>query len=186
MKKIYTRSGDKGETGLLFGGRVPKNDLRLVACGLVDEANSALGLARAMTKEHSLQKVILEIQRTLFVVGAELATTSKFRTQLEDTFEVVDADMTKWAETTMDRLAEQIDLPGAFIIPGATVSGAAIDLARATLRRAEREVVTLNQENLLDNAELLRYMNRVSDLLFILARYQERCLPPEILTGVRK
>ena len=179
MKKIYTRSGDEGETGLLFGGRVPKNDLRLVACGLVDEANSALGLARAMTKEHSLQKVILEIQRTLFVVGAELATTRKFRTQLEDTFEVVDADMTKWAEATMDRLAEQIDLPGAFIIPGATMSG-------ATLRRAEREVVTLHQENLLDNSELLRYMNRVSDLLFILARYQERCLPPEILTGVRK
>ena len=186
VKKIYTRRGDSGETGLLLGGRVAKTDPRVAACGVIDEANSALGLARSLTTNLRMKELTLELQRQLFIVGAEIATPAEHRGRLEEMFETVTAKMTARLEATMDELGKEVELPPAFIIPGASAASGAMDVARAVLRRAERESVALDQAGLLENAEVLRYLNRLADLLFVLARYEDRHLPPEVLTGVRK
>ncbi len=181
--RIYTRRGDTGETGLLYGGRVSKTDPRCEAYGTTDEAVSALGLARALAQDPRVRRVVKQVQRELFTVGAELATDPPERPKLEKHFGVVTPEMTGRLETLMDELGAQMELPRAFIIPGASAASAALDVARTTLRRAERRTVALQEQGLLDNPEVLRYLNRLADLLFVLARYEDRHLPFERLTG---
>jgi cob(I)alamin adenosyltransferase len=185
MKPIYTKRGDEGETGLLYGGRVSKADPRVSAYGACDEAVSAMGLARAMCRDAWVKDRLMELQREMFIVGAELATDVGSRPLLEKHFQVVRPEMTSRLEGLIDEIAAQIELPRSFIVPGASAGSGALDVARSMLRRAEREVVALKGAGHLGNAEILRYLNRLADLLFMLARFEDRAMPFEALTGER-
>lgn len=172
-KSIVTKTGDSGETGLLYGGRVPKTDPRTEAYGAIDEAISCLGLARALVTDRERHAIILRLQSELFTVGAELATDAAEYGKLQEHFMVVTAEFTTRVEKEISELERRFPLPDAFVIPGGTSPAAALDVARTVVRRAERRVVGLQQAGLLQNAELLRYVNRLSDLLFMLARAEE-------------
>jgi cob(I)alamin adenosyltransferase len=182
--KVYTKYGDEGETGLLYGGRVSKSDPRTEAYGIVDEAVSVIGLGRAHSEDERVCEVALKLQRELFTVGAELATdVSKFDTFTKH-FTPVTAAMIEDLEKTIDDLDDSVQLPPAFIIPGASPASAAFDVARSTLRTAERRVVGLREKGQMrETSEVLRYLNRAADLLFMLARYQDRDLSADLLTG---
>jgi cob(I)alamin adenosyltransferase len=172
---IVTRGGDSGETSLLYGGRVPKDDLHTEAYGALDEAISALGLARASVAadDPAFAERVLALQRELFTVGAELATGKGERHLLEKHFAVVTPAMADALETEVHALEAQVPLPQAFVIPGGSVAGAAVDMARTFVRRAERRAVALQRAGELENPEVVRYLNRCSDLLFMLARQAE-------------
>jgi cob(I)alamin adenosyltransferase len=159
---------------LLYGGRVAKDDLHTEAYGSLDEAISALGLARSLTDSADRAARILELQRELFVVGAELATGPGHRADLERHFNVVTPAMADELEREIHDLEARVPLPGGFVIPGGTPVGAAIDLARTLVRRAERRTVSLQRAGGVENPEVLRYLNRCSDLLFMLAREAEQ------------
>ncbi len=173
---IVTRGGDSGETSLLYGGRVPKDDLHTEAYGALDEAISALGLARASVApgDVAFADRILALQRELFTVGAELATGRGERHLLEKHFAVVTPAMVDALEREVHDLESRVPLPKAFVIPGGTVTAAAVDMARTFVRRAERRAVALQRAGELENTEVLRYLNRCSDLLFMLARQAEQ------------
>jgi len=173
---IVTRGGDSGETSLLYGGRVPKDDLHTEAYGALDEAISALGLARATlaASDADFAARILALQRELFTAGAELATGRGERHLLEKHFAVVSAAMVDALEAEVHDLESRVPLPKAFVIPGGTVAAAALDMARTFVRRAERRAVALRRAGELENAEVVRYLNRCSDLLFMLARKAEQ------------
>ncbi len=179
--KVYTQRGDAGETELLYGGRVSKTDPRCEAYGTTDEAVSALGLARALSQDPRVREVVEQLQRELFTVGAELATDAAEYSKLQQHFSVVTPQMTTQLEETIDALSEQVQLPRAFIVPGASSASGALDLARSVLRRAERRTVALQEQGLLLNQEVLRYLNRAADLVFMLARYEDRHRPVERL-----
>jgi cob(I)alamin adenosyltransferase len=172
-KSIVTKTGDGGETGLLYGGRVSKTDPRTEAYGAVDEAISALGVARALIKDRGRHAIVLRVQSELFTVGAELATDAAEYGKLQQHFLVVMPEATSRLEAEIDDLERRVPLPNAFVIPGGTTAAAALDVARAVLRRAERRIVGLQQTGQLRNPEVLRYANRLSDLLFMLARAEE-------------
>jgi cob(I)alamin adenosyltransferase len=172
MPRIYTKTGDDGTTGLLYGGRIPKDDLATEAYGTTDEAVAAMGLARSLTGDPSMAEEILTMQRELFVVGADLATNPEERDKLSPGVSLVTADMTERLEDRIDTLVAERPLPDVFVVPGATPSSAALDLARATVRRAERAVVALERAERAVNPEVRRYLNRLSDLLFVLARWE--------------
>ena len=185
MAQLYTRTGDEGETGLLYGGRVSKADPRVEAYGTVDEAIAALGLARALTEERRVKELLLHLQRELFTVAAELATVPDQYETFQRHFKPITPEFTSRLEESIEELKAAAELPRAFIIPGASGASAALDLARTVLRRAERHTVALKTAGLLANQETLRYLNRMGDLLFILARYQDRGQPLELVTGGR-
>jgi cob(I)alamin adenosyltransferase len=172
--KIYTRKGDDGTTGLWYGGRVPKSGGRPEAYGAVDEAASALGLCRAASGgDPELAGDILRIQNELFVAGAELATAPEAAERLEPGVSKVTADMVDRLEADIDRYMERVDLPPKFVIPGGTELSARLDLARSAVRRAERRVVDLKACGDLADDTVLRYLNRVSDALYAMARYAD-------------
>ena len=173
MPKIYTKKGDDGSTGLLYGGRVAKDDLRTQVYGALDETVSALGVARAGGLVPRVQEIVVRLQREMFVAGAELATSEDNRSKLEVGISKVDASMTQQAESDIDALLEEHPLRPEFVLPGETLGAAGIDLARSTVRRAERQAVALQRAGGVPDPEVLRYLNRVSDLLFALARYEE-------------
>ena len=181
--RIYTRTGDTGETRLLFGGRVSKTDPRCEAYGDTDLAVSAMGLARALSQDPRVKEILLRVQREMFTVGAELATDAARYQNLVDNFAVVTPEMVPSLERLIDELDAQMELPNAFIVPGASPASGALDLARSALRAGERRVVALQEQGLLANPEVLRYLNRLSDLLFMLARFEDRRLPVELTTG---
>ncbi len=175
--RIYTRKGDTGTTGLLFGGdRVSKADLRTDAYGTTDEAVSALGLARAAIGaetdriEARLAELILRLQRELFVVGAELATHADRRDRLTDGTTRVTVAMVTALETEIDALEELVEQPKEFVLPGESMTGAALDLARSTVRRAERRSVALADAGGLPDSQVVPYLNRAADLVFVMAR----------------
>jgi cob(I)alamin adenosyltransferase len=172
MPRIYTKTGDDGTTGLLYGGRVPKDDAATEAYGTTDEAVAVLGQARAAGVDGGLGEEILVLQRELFVVGADLATNPAERAKLEPGVSLVTADMTERLERRIDELVAERALPQAFIVPGANAASAALDLARSVIRRAERHVVAMEREEREVNPEVRRYLNRLSDLVFVLARRQ--------------
>tara|TARA_B100001750_G_C15417699_1_gene551225 strand:+ start:224 stop:787 length:564 start_codon:yes stop_codon:yes gene_type:complete len=182
MPGIYTRQGDRGQTGLLYGGRVDKDDLRCEAYGTTDEVISLLGLARASTADQEVGRLTLQVQEQLFVVGSELATSPEDYDTFLKHFSPVDPSMTEELESQIDSMLGEVNLPDAFIIPGASEVSARIDVARTVLRRAERRVVSLDRQGMLANKEVLRYLNRLADFLFALARYQDRALAVEQLT----
>lgn len=173
--RIYTRKGDDGSTSLWYGGRVAKTDLRTEAYGTVDEANAALAVARALCgDEHpAMAGDLLRLQRELFVVGAELATAPEAAKRLQDGISRVTDQMVEALEPMIDRYMNRVDLPPQFVIPGGTLLSAQLDVARATIRRAERRVVALRDAGGLASEAVLRYLNRASDLAFALARFAD-------------
>ena len=172
MPRIYTKTGDDGTTGLLYGGRVPKDDLATEAYGTTDEAVAAMGLARSSTNDPTMAEEILTLQRELFVIGADLATNPDERGKLVPGVSLVTGEMTERLETRIDELVADRPLPEVFVVPGANQASAALDLARSTIRRAERAVVALERAGREVNPEVRRYLNRLSDLLFVLARWE--------------
>jgi cob(I)alamin adenosyltransferase len=172
MPRIYTKTGDDGTTGLLYGGRVPKDDLVTEAYGTTDEAVAVLGLARALGDDEDVRSELLTLQRELFVVGADLATNPEERAKLEPGMSLVTEEMVSRLEQRIDELVAERPLPQVFIVPGANPASAATDVARAVVRRAERAVVALEHAEREVNPEVRRYLNRLSDLLFVLARWQ--------------
>jgi cob(I)alamin adenosyltransferase len=172
MPRIYTKTGDDGTTGLLYGGRIAKDDLVAEAYGTTDEAVAALGLARSLADDEDMRTDLLTLQRELFVVGADLATNPNERAKLEPEVSLVTDVMVARLERRIDDLVAERPLPEVFIVPGANPASAAIDLARTIVRRAERHVVALERAEREVNAEVRRYLNRLSDLLFVLARWQ--------------
>jgi cob(I)alamin adenosyltransferase len=168
--RIYTKRGDDGTTGLLYGGRVSKADPATEAYGSVDEAVAALGLARATSADQQLKALILRLQRELFVVGADLATNPEERQKLKGGVSLVTPEMTDELERLIDRSVEEHPLPAEFIVPGANQASAALDVARTLVRRAERRAVEMHDGGATVNPDALRYLNRLSDLLFCLAR----------------
>lgn len=172
MIRIYTRGGDDGTTGLLHGGRVVKGDPHTDAYGTVDEACSALGLARAeLTGDW--HEAVLAVQRELFVVGAQLATHGDRWERLEVGRSRVDDAMVADLEARIDAVVADHPLPREFVVPGGNRAAAALDLARSVVRRAERSVVTLSRREGLPDETPLRYLNRLSDYLYVLARAVE-------------
>lgn len=171
--KIYTKKGDDGTTGLLYGGRVAKDDLRTDVYGTLDETVSALGVARAAGLVARVEEIVVRIQREMFIVGAQLATAGENQDRLQEGVSKISPSMTQQAEADIDSLVAEHPLPQEFILPGETLGSAGLDLARSTVRRAERGAVAIDRDDLLPDPEILRYLNRVSDLLFALARYEE-------------
>ena len=171
--KIYTKKGDDGTTGLLYGGRVRKDDLRTEVYGTLDEVVSGLGVARAAGLSKRGQELAVRLQREMFVAGAQLATAEANQAKLKDGVSRVTDAMVTRAEADIDELLAEHPLPQEFLLPGESGPSAALDVARAVLRRAERQAVRLERAGLLADRVVLRYLNRVSDLLFALARYEE-------------
>jgi cob(I)alamin adenosyltransferase len=164
MSSIYTQTGDQGSTGLLGEGRVPKFDLRIEALGALDEATAALGLARSNANAPEIAPMIVEIQRDLYKLMAEVSATpenaSKFRS--------IDEKRVNWLESQTDAITLEVKVPREFILPGEVPSSAAMGLARTIIRRAERRVVELYHAGGLENISLLAYLNRLSSLCFAL------------------
>jgi cob(I)alamin adenosyltransferase len=183
--KIYTRKGDDGTTGLWYGGRVPKYAGRPEAYGSVDEAASALGLARAAAERGSeLHTDILRVQNELFVAGAELATAPEAADRLEPGVSKVTTEMVDRLEADIDRYMDRVDLPPKFVIPGGTELSARLDVARAAVRRAERRVAALKDAGDLADEIVVTYLNRLSDALFAMARFADEP-EPEMFEGRR-
>lgn len=170
MAKVTTGTGDTGYTGLIGEGRVPKYDPRPDTFGTVDEATSALGLARALTQDSEIRDLILRLQRDLYVLMAELATPPE---NLAAVGMHVAPEHTHWLEAAAEDLKQRVAIPNKFIIPGDTTDGAALDLARTIIRRAERMAVKLLHDGVIANGEVVRFLNRASDFVFILARVLE-------------
>ncbi len=169
--KIYTRTGDTGETGLLGGTRVSKADPRVGAYGEVDEVNAWLGLVRASALDAGMATMIERIQRDLFAIGARLADPEgKVANRVEKTA-VTDEDVTR-LEGWIDQLESEVPVARRFILAGGSPSGASLHVARTICRRAERAVVGLGGEHV--ESEILVYLNRLSDLLFVMARVANR------------
>jgi cob(I)alamin adenosyltransferase len=164
MPNFYTKTGDDGYTGLLGEGRVPKDDVRIEAVGTLDEATAALGMARALCQAPQSATVLLQAQRDLYGLMAEVAATPENAAR----FRTIDTMRLSWLEGQVDLLSRQVEMPREFILPGDSPAGGALSLARAIVRRAERRVAALLHAGELDNAELLRYLNRLSSLCFVL------------------
>ena len=171
--KIYTRTGDRGDTGLFGGGRVPKNDPRVEAYGDVDELNAHLGLARAIEMMPRIDEVLVPIQRDLFALGALLATPDHEKMHEQLAKARIDDDRVSQLERAIDQGEEELEPLRAFIIPGGTPKSAALHVARTVCRRAERRVIALAQTTELPTLVVI-YLNRLSDLLFVLARVANR------------
>lgn len=169
---IYTRTGDDGSTGLFYGGRVRKDDAGPEAYGTVDEAVSALGVARAAA-DPALAARIVDVQRELFVVGAELATGASNRRKLSDGVSRVTDAMVESLERRIDEVVDEAGLPTEFVVPGGTPAAAGLDLARAVVRRAERRAVTLAEVSGIEDSRVVVYLNRLADYLYVLARATE-------------
>ena len=161
---FYTAKGDDGTTGLLGEGRVPKYHVRMEAIGALDEASAALGLARAQCSAPQAAPIILEAQRDLYKLMAEVASTPENASR----FHFIDEARVKWLEEQTDELSKIVEMPKEFILPGDTLGGAALSMARAIVRRAERCVVSLFDDDEVANPDLQRYLNRLSSLCFVL------------------
>ena len=170
--KIYTRRGDRGETDLFGGERVAKDALRVESYGAVDELCAALGVAAAASSQADVLALVEEIQSTLFSLGAYLATPEAAHRAKAGISEPGDAEVLA-LEKRIDGFAAELPTLERFILPGGTPAAAGFQLARAVCRRAERRTITLHREQPLSEA-LLRYLNRLSDLLFILGRLENR------------
>jgi cob(I)alamin adenosyltransferase len=172
---IATKTGDEGETSLMYGRRVPKTDPRVDAYGCVDELNSALGLARASARDPFLAEQILALQKELVVVMGELATAGEDMDRyLKDGFQRTDVAMTSRLTSVVDDLERRLGKFKHWSVPGATMDSAALEFARTVCRRAERRVAALMAEDGKFNREILRYLNRLSDVCWLLARHAEQ------------
>ncbi len=170
MLKIYTKTGDDGTTGLLYGGRVRKDAAVMQINGAVDEAQAAMGVARAETTADSeLDTLLSGLERDLYVLMAEVATDPSHRSKLVAGKTLVTAEMVARLEQRIDELIGRFDMPADFVVPGANRASAALDLARTIVRRAERLAVSAP----IESSEVGLYLNRLSDLLWAMARWAE-------------
>ncbi len=167
--RFYTTLGDDGTTDLL-GARVTKDDPRVEVLGALDEATSAIGFARALATEARVQAGFIDVQRDLYRIMAELAFTAELRPASY----TLAPERVSWLETETDALAAGVDLPAEFVLPGESAPGAAIDVARTIVRRAERQVVALAHSGHEINSAIIGYLNRLSSLLFIAARVEDQ------------
>ena len=176
LMSIVTKTGDQGETSLMYGRRVPKSDPRVEAYGCVDELNAGLGLARSLSQDSFVTDEILAMQKDLIVVMGELATVREdVDRYVKDGFKLTAAEMVDRLTAVIVDLEKDKSLyPNDWVIPGANAASAALDLARTTCRRAERRVAALMSGDIAFNTEILRYLNRLSDLCWVLARYSEK------------
>ena len=170
MAKVTTGTGDTGYTGLLGEQRVPKYDPRPDTFGTVDEATSALGLARAASTDPKVKDIIYQVQQELYLLMGELATPPENYEKMGLRMAI---EHVQRLEQVEESLKQEVEIPNKFIIPGDSLDGAALDLARTIIRRAERMAVKLLHDGVIQNGEVVRYLNRLSDLIFILARYIE-------------
>ena len=169
LNKIYTRTGDQGETGLADGSRIAKDSPLSQAIGDVDEANSAIGVALLAIDDPTVRAILASVQNELFDLGADLATPGDDFTPTDMTLRVVAAQIDR-LERDIDRMNERLEALRSFILPGGAGGSADLHLARAIARRAERSAVAANRERPLNPLALI-YLNRLSDLLFVAARY---------------
>jgi cob(I)alamin adenosyltransferase len=169
LNKIYTRTGDDGTTGLVSGDRRAKDDARIEAFGTVDEANCTIGMARLYTSGSELDAVLSRIQNDFFDLGADLATPHTDEKLEYEPLRIVAAQV-DWLETQIDRLNADLEPLRSFVLPAGTALATHLHLARTIARRAERAMVTLAAKETI-NPEALRYINRVSDFLFVAARH---------------
>ncbi len=171
--KIYTRTGDSGQSGLIGGKRVSKCDLRLEAYGTLDELNAQLAVLRQLTQSENLQEHILDIQKHLFRIGAQLATPSELQNErvLERNREtsLLSDEMVQELENEIDLMEASLPLQQGFVIPGGSMASAVCHVCRTVCRRAERTCVALSSQTAVDES-LLRFLNRLSDFLFVLSR----------------
>jgi cob(I)alamin adenosyltransferase len=165
LARIYTRTGDKGETDLVGGVRISKDSLRVRAYGDIDELNSVLGLARDSSKDEEIGSLLEGLQRDLFVVGADLASPTENGHDVPRTTK----NMIVALENTIDIFQDELPALRAFILPGGDETGAFLHFARSVARRAERNIVALSKTEKV-NENLIAYVNRLSDLLFMMAR----------------
>ncbi|HVE77599.1 MAG TPA: cob(I)yrinic acid a,c-diamide adenosyltransferase [Gemmatimonadaceae bacterium] len=167
--KIYTRTGDEGDTGLFGGGRVAKHHPRVEAYGDVDELNAAVGMARAVELMPRVDEVLVPVQRDLFAIGALLATPDREKMREQLAKARIDDERIAQLERAIDAGEAELEPLKAFILPGGTPKAAALHVARTVCRRAERRVVALQEQEELPRLAVI-YLNRLSDLLFVLAR----------------
>jgi cob(I)alamin adenosyltransferase len=178
---IVTKTGDDGTTGLMYNRRVSKAHARVDAYGTADELNAALGMARAAATENFLRDSLVSIQKELVILMGELATLSEDKERyLKDGFSVVTATMTAGLEKVVKEIESQTISFKGWATPGANTSAAALDMARTVCRRAERRVRELSESGESVNAEILVYLNRLSDLLWLMARWAERGEPQAV------
>jgi cob(I)alamin adenosyltransferase len=170
MVMKFSKKGDQGYTSLMGGQRVPKSGPRPETYGTLDEASSALGMARASSQKTKTRELLLNIQKDLLLLGAELATAPEDAPKY---VHQITPQHTERLEGWLEELQREVALKNEFIYPGETMAGAAIDLGRTIVRRAERKAVGLLQQKIITNPEILRFLNRLADLLFVLARYEE-------------
>lgn len=168
--KLFNKKGDEGYTSMLYGQRIRKSDPRPETYGTLDEANSTLGFARALSKNNRVKEIIYKVQEMLFVMGGELATDPKDYGKLK---KKIGEDDVQELQNLIEEMEDKVRLPKSFIIPGASMVSASLDMARTIIRRGERRAVRLKEDNLLLNDKILAYLNRSADLIFILARYEE-------------
>lgn len=171
--KTFNKRGDEGETSLLLGPRVPKSDPHCEAYGTIDESVAAIGLARALSQKHRTQDVLLAVQKDLFTLAGELATPPEAYERFARKFPVITDGDVQRLEDHIDDAERTVKMPKEFVIPGDSRASAALHMARAIVRRAERRVVSLQQDGQIANPEVLKYLNRLADLLFTLSLYEE-------------
>jgi cob(I)alamin adenosyltransferase len=164
MTKFYTKKGDDGYTGTLGKGRVAKYDPRIEAIGAIDEADAALAIARTLCLSAESKSILLQVQKDLYHLMSEVSAEPENAKQ----FLYINADKVSWLEKQTDEISSCVDIPNEFIIPGDSQAGAVIDLARTIVRRAERRLANLVHKKLIENLDLLRYLNRLSSLCFVL------------------
>jgi cob(I)alamin adenosyltransferase len=184
VTRIYTKKGDDGSTSLWYGGRVQKSDPRTEAYGALDEAASALGIARSRCgpDDAELAADILRLQDDLFIAGAELATAPEAGERLVAGVSKVTPEVTAELEGLIDRYMDRVELPPKFVIPGGSAISAHLDLGRAILRRAERRAVALDGGAGTVSSDLLRFLNRASDAAYAMARFAD-VDDPELFAG---
>lgn len=168
--QFFTRTGDKGDTGLVDGSRVKKNSLRIEAIGNIDELNSLVGMISARNKNEKIKKILTEIQNDLFVAGSEIASPQN---KPKIKIPILNAENVKRIEEFTNEIGNQLEPVNKFILPGGSVDSALIHTIRAVCRRTERSIVALDEKEKI-NEEILKYINRLSSLLFVLARYTNK------------
>ena len=170
MAPFFTRSGDDGKTGLLGEGRIPKFHPRIEALGALDEASASLGLSRALSQSDSIKSILVDIQRDLYGIMAEIASTSENSTR----FRILEIERIQWLESQINDLSYKVPIPKEFILPGDSLSGSALALSRTIIRRAERRVAELLDSGIINNSIILQYLNRLSSLAFILELFENQ------------
>ena len=189
MSKIYTYNGDKGQTNLFLGGTISKSDLRVETYGTVDEVVSSLGFAKTQCKTKEVIDILEILQNSLFIVGAELSAnqdSSSKNEKVDQLINTIESKNIKELEELIDSISKRIDLGNEFILPGTSSGSSSIDITRTIVRRLERLAVRLNEKIALRNKYILIFIKRMSDLLFVLARLEDKDIKTQRVRGVRK